>query len=91
MGVGTFPYTSGYRSFSKLGEIISPTPAKAFVLLDEREDSINDGWFGVDMSGFSPGNPNQYMIVDYPADWHEGGDTLSFADGHAETWLWRDA
>jgi prepilin-type processing-associated H-X9-DG protein len=31
------------------------------------------------------------MIADYPADWHDRGAGLSFADGHAETWHWQDA
>jgi len=29
--------------------------------------------------------------VDYPADWHNRGANLSFADGHTETWRWRDS
>jgi prepilin-type processing-associated H-X9-DG protein len=68
----------------------SPSPSRAFVFIDEREDGINDGWFIVDMSGFSPQNPNAYTIVDYPADRHNRGVNLSFADGHTETWRWKD-
>ncbi len=43
------------------------------------------------MTSFSPRNPAAYTLVDFPADWHEGGDTLTFVDGHVETWRWRDA
>ena len=39
------PYTSGYRQFRTLGEIVEPSPRNALVFLDEREDSINDGCF----------------------------------------------
>ena len=91
MGVRAAPYTSGYWQFQKLSAIISPAPAQTFVFTDEREDSINDGVLEADMTGFSPRNPTNYVIVDFPADWHEGGDTFSFADGHVEAWTWRDA
>ena len=86
----THPYTSGYKQFTKIAEIRDPKPAHAFVFTDEREDSINDGWFPVDMNGYDPVTPSRYTIVDYPADWHNRGDNLSFADGHTETWKWRD-
>ena len=91
MGVRVSSYTSGYWQFAKLSAITSPAPAQAFVFTDEREDSINDGVFELDMTGFSPRNPAAYILVDFPADWHEGGDTFSFADGHVEAWTWRDA
>ncbi len=84
------PYTSGYRNFKYLDDFSDPSPARAFVFIDEREDSINDGWFAVDMSSYSPPNPAADVIVDYPADWHDRGAGLSFVDGHAETWHWQD-
>ena len=84
------PYTSAYKQFKKLSEITDPKPSHAFVFIDEREDSINDGVLQIDMSGFNPLNPGSYTIVDYPADWHNRGANLSFADGHTETWRWRD-
>jgi prepilin-type processing-associated H-X9-DG protein len=84
------PYTSGYKVFGKLSEINDPAPAKAFVFIDEREDSINDGVLQIDMTGVSPSSPSFYTIVDYPADWHDRGANLSFVDGHTETWRWRD-
>lgn len=84
-------YTSGYRMFTTINEIIEPAPARAFVVIDEREDSINDGSFAVDMAGFSPQSPDLYRIVDYPADWHNRAANLSFVDGHVETWKWQDS
>ena len=30
-------------------------------------------------------------FVDYVANFHEGGDNMSFADGHAEHWKWEDS
>lgn len=85
------PYTSGYRQFQKISEIADPKPSHAFVFTDEREDSISDGWFAVDMSSYDPRSPASYTIVDFPADWHNRADNLSFVDGHTETWRWQDA
>jgi prepilin-type processing-associated H-X9-DG protein len=90
MGQRSGPYTAGFRQFKTLEEITKPTPAQAFVFIDEREESINDPWFAFDMTGSDPLNPNLYTLVDYPAMWHERGANLSFADGHVETWRWRD-
>ncbi len=90
IGERTGPFSPGYRQFRKLSEIVDPAPAKAFVFIDEREDSINDPWFPVEMDSFDPSRPAAYRIVDYPADWHNRGANLSFADGHVETWCWKD-
>jgi prepilin-type processing-associated H-X9-DG protein len=54
-----------------------------WVILDQREDSIDDAFFGVQM-----GEPT--MIVEYPASYHNGAGGISFADGHAEIHTWRD-
>ena len=67
----------------------SPGPAMTWVLLDEREDSINDGYFVVDMMGHRD-RPTAWKIVDYPASYHNRAGGLSFADGHSEIKKWRD-
>ncbi len=54
-----------------------------FVTLDEREDSINDGWYAT--------NPDVlYQLVDYPAAYHGNAAGFAFADGHSEVHRWRD-
>jgi prepilin-type processing-associated H-X9-DG protein len=68
--------------------MIAPGPSKTFVLLDEREDSINDGYFVVEMDGWP--NSATTKIVDFPASYHGGSGGLSFADGHSEIHKWRD-
>ena len=68
----------------------SPSPSKTWLLLDEREDSINDATFAVDMTGFDPMNPAGWRIVDYPASYHNGAGGLNFADGHSEIKKWVD-
>ena len=59
------------------------------VLLDEREDSINDGYFAVDMTGF-PKNPKTMKLVDYPASYLNNAAGIAFADGHSEIHKWLD-
>ncbi len=68
--------------FRKLTSIANPTPATAFVFIDENPNTINDGFFVCD-----PTNSNW---VDTPASYHAGAAGLSFADGHAEIKKWQD-
>jgi prepilin-type N-terminal cleavage/methylation domain-containing protein len=84
------PYTSGYWNFKTFGDMQSPSPSKCFLFLDEREDSINDGWYAVEMGSFDPFRPSADMLVDYPASYHNRAGGLSFADGHSEIRKWVD-
>ncbi len=91
---GTPAFTEGgnskYETFRKMQQI--GKPSDIFVLLDERSDSINDGFFGIDMSNTGTrdgkGASNPYWIVDYPAGYHNNAGQISFADGHAEAHRW---
>ncbi|MGO8931587.1 MAG: prepilin-type N-terminal cleavage/methylation domain-containing protein [Limisphaerales bacterium] len=76
-----------YIIFRKYTDIQTPPPAMAWVLIDEREDSINDGLFQTDLidRGASA------RIVDYPASYHGRAAGILFADGHAEIRRWVDA
>ena len=80
---------AGWKVYLKTGDMDSPGPSGTFVLLDEREDSINDGYFVVDMAGY-PSSGGQWKIVDYPASYHNKAGGFSFADGHAEIRKWKD-
>ena len=60
------------------------SPVYKFVFLDEREDSINDGWYATDPDTL-------YQLVDYPASYHGSACGFSFADGHSEIHKWKDA
>jgi prepilin-type N-terminal cleavage/methylation domain-containing protein/prepilin-type processing-associated H-X9-DG protein len=77
-----------FRMYRKLSDMVDPGPANTWVLLDEREDSINDGFFIVYMIGYP--NPRLTQQYDYPASYHNGAGGLSFADGHSEIHKWRD-
>ena len=90
LGERAGPYTGGYNQFKTYSALTAPTPSKAWVFLEEREDGINDGWFAVDMGSFDPARPAADTIVDVPASYHNGACAFSFADGHAEVRKWLD-
>ena len=75
-----------FNNPTKYGAIINPGPSAAFVFIDERGDSINDGFFVVDMLDTGP----QAVIGNAPADYHNGCSSVSFADGHVEMHKWLD-
>jgi prepilin-type N-terminal cleavage/methylation domain-containing protein/prepilin-type processing-associated H-X9-DG protein len=74
--------------FHKTAQMVNPGPAMTFVLLDERQDSINDGYFVTEMDGYP--NMASTKLVDYPASYHNKAAGFSFADGHSEIHKWRD-
>jgi prepilin-type N-terminal cleavage/methylation domain-containing protein/prepilin-type processing-associated H-X9-DG protein len=82
------PWDNGgpWRVYRKTSDFNNPGAANTFVFLDEREDSINDGFFVVEMDGY-PGSPKN--LVDSPASYHGGSGGLSFADGHSELHKWK--
>jgi prepilin-type N-terminal cleavage/methylation domain-containing protein/prepilin-type processing-associated H-X9-DG protein len=82
VGTGSRDWTQGAASTRvarKVSSIIRTTVT--YVFLDEREDSINDGWFAQD-----PYTRN--WIVDFPAAYHGNACGFSFADGHSEIHKW---
>jgi prepilin-type N-terminal cleavage/methylation domain-containing protein len=81
--------SSGWMVYLKQSDMTDPGPSSTWVFLDEREDSINDGYFIVDMGGY-PDTPNKTKIVDYPGDYHNRAASFSFADSHAELKKWID-
>ncbi|MGB9602926.1 MAG: hypothetical protein ACPMAG_09060 [Limisphaerales bacterium] len=70
---------SNYLTFKKITEI--PDTSKTWVFIEEREDSINDGYFAVMME-------SRYTLVDTPANYHNNGCIISFADCHVEHHRW---
>ncbi len=75
----------------KLSGIGRPGPSRAFVFVDEHENSISQ-------SGFFVSHPDKLLIfgtplwtwITFPATRHGNGATISFADGHVEKWRWRE-
>jgi len=79
-GNGRSWYANGtYRQFLKQTDV--PRPSWTWVTVDEHPDSINDGFFIVDIAATQWG--------DVPASFHNGACGFSFADGHAEIHKWR--
>jgi prepilin-type N-terminal cleavage/methylation domain-containing protein len=84
-GLPPIPNTaSGYVPFFTKDSDL-PHPGDMWVLLDEDERSINDGFFVID--------PAAMIWFDFPAiseHRHNYGYVLDFADGHSEIWRLRD-
>jgi prepilin-type processing-associated H-X9-DG protein len=77
------PYVSG--TYVKFTEITQQSPSSLFALIDEQPDSIWDATFGY----WSATGPWGDYWLDLPADRHNQGASLSFADGHVEHWKWQ--
>jgi len=73
---------AGYYIYKKQSDFLAPPPSQLWVLIDEREDSVNDAFFGQDVTSD--------LIVDCPGSYHNGACGLLFADGHAEIHKWLD-
>jgi prepilin-type N-terminal cleavage/methylation domain-containing protein/prepilin-type processing-associated H-X9-DG protein len=74
-------------TYAKLGNVVQPSPAMLWVIVDEHPDSINDAALGVDCAHTN----DQAVIVDFPASYHAGACGFAFADGHSEIHKWKDA
>jgi prepilin-type N-terminal cleavage/methylation domain-containing protein/prepilin-type processing-associated H-X9-DG protein len=73
------------RSYLKFAEIVKPSPSSLFVFIDTHDEDIWDATFGI----FSTRNPSANFWLDMPADRHNQGANISFADGHVEYWRWK--
>ncbi|MDB6121675.1 MAG: xcpT 2 [Pedosphaera sp.] len=74
---------TAFRVFIKESDLTQPGSSRTWMLIDEHEQSINDGWFFVDMTSARP-------FADMPATRHNRGFVLSFCDGHSEIFKLRD-
>lgn len=72
-----------FYTYRKSSEINQPSPAQAFVFLDEHPDAIDDGYFLVLLD-------QKNVWGNMPANYHNGACGFSFADGHAEIRKWKD-
>jgi prepilin-type N-terminal cleavage/methylation domain-containing protein/prepilin-type processing-associated H-X9-DG protein len=70
--------------FKKLAGIRSPNPANCMVFIDEHEYTLLDSQFGMPTDYYD----GTQVWWDMPADRHNQGGVLSFADGHVERWKW---
>lgn len=72
-----------YYKYFRISDIRYPAPSDAWVFIDEHPDTLNDGYFNVQLD-----RPRNWD--DLPASYHNGAGGLSFADGHAEIKKWLD-
>ena len=73
-----------FRTFVRDSETAAAGPATLWVIADEHEASIDDGWFLVTMDDSRP-------FASFPATRHQNGYVLNFADGHTEVFKLRDS
>jgi prepilin-type processing-associated H-X9-DG protein len=80
----TGPWSTNYLHATKISQLVNPSPAGAYVYVEEHPDSINDGGF------FNPrGDRSALTLVDVPVAYHDGATAMSYADGHADLHRWR--
>ena len=83
-GVSAGVMSGSQERYIKSTDFVRLKPADGIVFLDERPDSINDGWF------WSPAS--RASIRDLPAIYHgNNSSAFAFADGHGELHKWRVA
>jgi len=85
---GGWSLGANWKVFRSMTSMLNPGPAMTFVFLDERQDSINDGFFIVDMDSYP--NMATTQVVDLPASYHDRAAGFAFADGHSEIHQWKD-
>jgi len=71
---------TNYQIFNKLGDFTRVALSDVLLFVDERDDSVDDGYFAIEMM-----KPD---IENIPSDSHAGAGALSFVDGHAEIHRW---
>ena len=85
MGPNAPAWNAGFVVFAKVGQLTKLSPSQALVYLDEREDSIDDGYYAIEMIKGAGAR-----LVNFPGSFHNKAGGLTFADGHAEIHRWLD-
>lgn len=79
------------KAWHRLNDIRNPGPSQAFVYADEHENSVSLGVFGLNHPNFPPYfGSSEWTWGSFPATRHGDAGPVSFADGHVETWRWRE-
>ncbi|HVK57422.1 MAG TPA: type II secretion system protein [Candidatus Kapabacteria bacterium] len=85
MGPNSPAWNPGFVTYAKVSQMVKLPPSNAVVYLDEREDSIDDGYYAINM------DRARWELVNFPGSFHNRAGGLSFADGHMEIKKWVDA
>jgi len=84
-------WTMPFLKIAREADFKGLSPSSTFVCVDERAQSINDGWLYMCMNGYSGnGSIDESLlnVFDLPAIYHNKASSLSYADGHAELHRW---
>jgi len=81
---------SAYRVFDRLGDMDRPGPSQLFLMIDERDDSIQNGMFYLQQDSLDPVIPKAVVFWNIMASYHGQTGSLNFGDGHSELKKWRD-
>jgi len=73
-----------FMVFSKLTQM--KNASMIIVFIDENPDTINDGLFAINMTGFR--DPRRAIVSDLPGIQHNKAAGIAFADGHSENKKW---
>ena len=65
-----------WKHILRTGDMVNPSPSQTFVFIDEREDSIDDSVFGVDMFKRSRSPPGVITPLQKFGTWHENARLL---------------
>jgi prepilin-type processing-associated H-X9-DG protein len=77
----------GFFWAEKMSELNTPGPSQSWLFMDEHPDSIDDGILFT-----NPGATNGVgLFIELPGSLHDGGTGISFADGHAEIYKWKES
>jgi prepilin-type N-terminal cleavage/methylation domain-containing protein/prepilin-type processing-associated H-X9-DG protein len=76
------PVDAAYVQVTRLTGLLNPRPAETWVSVDEHPDSMNEGVLFA---------PRATAWIDLPANYHDGGAGVAFADGHAESHRWQSS
>jgi len=83
MGYNSTAFSPGFQVFRKTTDLARLSGSDAMVFIEERDDSIDDGYFALGMA--TP------QLANFPAGFHNGSGAVTFADGHAQIHRWRSA
>ncbi|HWD19899.1 MAG TPA: prepilin-type N-terminal cleavage/methylation domain-containing protein [Verrucomicrobiae bacterium] len=72
-----------FRTFVTGADLAGAPTSQTWILADENETTLNDGWFHVTMDNSRP-------FDSFPAARHRNAYSLNFADGHSEIFRLRD-
>lgn len=86
------PESEEYKlCWHKYSQIQNPGPSRAAVFIDENEKSIQQSAFGIHAPDrLTMFGASLWTWISFPATRHQNAGVVSFADGHAEVWRWRE-